>query len=407
MKTILASTYALNPYKGSEDGMGWNFILQIAKRNKVIAITRENNKKNIDKYMAENPSSEYDKISFLYYDLPYILRFWKGKGKSAMMYYFVWQLFLPIFIVIKKVRFDISHNVNFHNDWTFSLLWILKKPMVWGPVGHHPKIPKQYILPVYGLKAYLQDRAIWLMKQLFWNVEPLLWLTKKNANHIFCMNSSSQQVLNLKRQFSILPSVASEKRNSVNEKATTFKVLSIGRFVPLKGFDVTISSFAKFYHALSSQDQQRCELTIVGKGPEEKRLRKMIKELKIEKATTMITWVERSALTKIYNESDVFLFPSHEGAGMVVSEALSYGLPVLCFDNCGPGEFIDEECGIKVKYTSYDESVQAFSQHLEVLYKKDLQKMNDAAIKRHHSYFDWDLRSVQLDAVYQKLITIA
>ena len=39
-KTILATAYAINPYKGSEDGMGWNFVLQIAKFNRVIALTR-------------------------------------------------------------------------------------------------------------------------------------------------------------------------------------------------------------------------------------------------------------------------------------------------------------------------------------------------------------------------------
>ena len=62
MKTILASAYAINPYKGSEDGMGWNFVLQIAKYNQVIAITRENNRPHIEKYIAENPNLLYNGI---------------------------------------------------------------------------------------------------------------------------------------------------------------------------------------------------------------------------------------------------------------------------------------------------------------------------------------------------------
>jgi hypothetical protein len=56
MKTILATAYAVNPYKGSEDGMGWNMILQIARFQKVIAVTRENNEPKIAQYMKENPS---------------------------------------------------------------------------------------------------------------------------------------------------------------------------------------------------------------------------------------------------------------------------------------------------------------------------------------------------------------
>ena len=45
--TILATVYDINPYKGSESGTGWNLVNQISKYNKVIAITRKNNKENI------------------------------------------------------------------------------------------------------------------------------------------------------------------------------------------------------------------------------------------------------------------------------------------------------------------------------------------------------------------------
>ncbi|WP_276836161.1 hypothetical protein, partial [Chryseobacterium cucumeris] len=62
---ILATCYAVNPYKGSEDAMGWNFVYQIARFRKVIAITRENNKIHIEKYMAENPDPVYMNIQFL------------------------------------------------------------------------------------------------------------------------------------------------------------------------------------------------------------------------------------------------------------------------------------------------------------------------------------------------------
>ena len=98
MKTILASAYAINPYKGSEDGMGWNLVLQIARFNKVIAVTRENNREHIEKYMAENPNPHYKNMEFLYFDLPYWMRFWKKGGRGAMLYYFMWQRGIVSFI---------------------------------------------------------------------------------------------------------------------------------------------------------------------------------------------------------------------------------------------------------------------------------------------------------------------
>ncbi len=62
MKTILATTYAVNPYKGSEDAMGWNFVCQIARFHKVIAITRENNREHIEKFMDAHQDKLYDNI---------------------------------------------------------------------------------------------------------------------------------------------------------------------------------------------------------------------------------------------------------------------------------------------------------------------------------------------------------
>jgi len=44
MSTILITAYAVNPFKGSEDGIAWNIIRELATKNKVIAITRKNNK---------------------------------------------------------------------------------------------------------------------------------------------------------------------------------------------------------------------------------------------------------------------------------------------------------------------------------------------------------------------------
>jgi hypothetical protein len=89
--TVLLSAYAVNPYHGSEDGMGWNFIIQIARFNKVIAVTRENTRKDIERYMKEHPSNCYGNIQFVYYDLPYWARFWKRGGNGAMLYYYLWQ----------------------------------------------------------------------------------------------------------------------------------------------------------------------------------------------------------------------------------------------------------------------------------------------------------------------------
>jgi len=163
MKTILASVYAMNPYKGSEDGTGWNFVLQIARYNKVIAITRENNRSFIEAFMLDKPNGLYQNIQFLYFDTPKWMRFWKRGERGAMLYYLLWQFLLPRFVRKSKVEFDLSHNLNFHNDWTPSFLSKLGKPMVWGPVGHHPRIPKAYLSDSFVERT--RERMKWWIKK--------------------------------------------------------------------------------------------------------------------------------------------------------------------------------------------------------------------------------------------------
>lgn len=41
MRKILISAYGCEPLKGSESGVGWNWILQMAKKNQLHIIDRK------------------------------------------------------------------------------------------------------------------------------------------------------------------------------------------------------------------------------------------------------------------------------------------------------------------------------------------------------------------------------
>lgn len=406
MKTILATAYAINPYKGSEDGMGWNFVLQIARFNNVVAITRENNRSSIEKYISEHPNELYRRITFLYFDLPYWMRFWKKGGRGAMLYYYMWQKGIVPFIKKQDIAIDIVHNLNFHNDWTPSFLWQLNKPFVWGPIGHHPLIPSVYLKP-FATSYFIKDRLTWLVKKYFWTLSISLNKTQKRANHILCMNSSVAKVLNLKNNFSIIPSVATQDFGWKNKEHNIeqFTLISAGRFVPLKGFDLTIRSFAQFMTTLDSEEKKNCKLLLIGSGPEKKLLQSIATDLKVDQYIQFISWIERDQLMEQYKTSSVFLFPSHEGAGMVVAEALSFGLPVICLDNEGPGEFINSECGFAIQQSDYQATVTELANAVSKIYRsEDLKnKMSIAARQQFENKFHWDRRGEQLQKIYATL----
>jgi glycosyltransferase involved in cell wall biosynthesis len=404
--TILTTTYAVHPSKGSEEGLGWNYVLQIASHNKVISITRKNNRAAIEAHMAAHPSALWKNITFLYYDLPYWMRFWKKGSRGAMLYYILWQRGVVRFIKKHDIKFDIVQQINFPNDWTPCYLWKLNKPFVWGPIGHHSSIPSQY-LAKYPLKYAIKDQLTTLIKWYFWNLSPALKKTKTKADVVIAMNSKVNEVLDLTdKEHIVFPSVASEdlgyKENRLSSK---FNLISAGRFVPLKGFDLTILGFSKFLKAIPEEARAACRLTLYGKGPEEEYLLDLIKQEKIEHYVDVVPWIERAELVAKMRSASAFLFPSHEGAGMVIPEALSVGLPVICLNNSGPGELIDNNSGVKINIQSYEGTISAIAQELQNLFynPKQLLKLSKGARQHYENWLNWDVKGILLNNIHQHL----
>jgi glycosyltransferase involved in cell wall biosynthesis len=403
MKTILASTYAVNPYKGSEDAMGWNYVYQVARFNKVIAITRENNREHIEKYMDAHPDEVYENIKFEYYDLPKYQRWWKRGNWGSMLYFLRWQKGVVRFIRKKELDFDIAHHLNFHNDWSPSYLWQLGKPFVWGPIGHHPTIPQPFraTMPLADkIKGFFTGMA----KNYFWNWSRALEQTRKHADYIWCMNDSVPEVLDLTgKDHHISPSVATQDYGwNPDQVQDKFQVISAGRLVHMKGFDLTLRAFASFVQA---NPHAQATLTVIGDGPEKEALLRLAESLGICSRLNMIEWIARSELMKMMKQASVFLFPSHEGAGMVVPEALSFGLPVVTLDNCGPGRFITPEYGIAAACGSYQGTVDHLSNGLSTIYTDDrrYQAMRYAAREAFEEKFAWNRRGETLQTIYSNL----
>ena len=140
-KTILIGAYACEPYKGSEQGVGWNWALQIAKRNKVIVITRSNNEPVISDYLKKHP---IDNITFYYCDVPDSIRKYKKGSKGVHWYYYLWQYYCykTAKEILKKEHVDYTFTVTFGNMWLPTFLYKLPVKHIWGPIGGEAGIPK-------------------------------------------------------------------------------------------------------------------------------------------------------------------------------------------------------------------------------------------------------------------------
>lgn len=86
MRTIIVSAYSCEPLKGSEPAVGWNWVLQLGKRNRVHVITRANNQEVIEQHLPGNLISN---IIFHYYDTPTYIKKLKIKIKVCISIIFV------------------------------------------------------------------------------------------------------------------------------------------------------------------------------------------------------------------------------------------------------------------------------------------------------------------------------
>ncbi len=104
------------------------------------------------------------------------------------------------------------------------------------------------------------------------------------------------------------------------------RVLTIGRLIPRKGFQLLIQALSQVV-ARTSVD---FEIELVGDGPYGKILRKLAKDLKVSQMIRFTGSVSYSELPKKYCEADIFALCSlAEGMPLVVLEAMGTGLPIV------------------------------------------------------------------------------
>ncbi len=116
---------------------------------------------------------------------------------------------------------------------------------------------------------------------------------------------------------------------SIKNKLYDKNFLFIGRLSAVKNLEMLV----KVFNSLPEY-----KLTIIGDGEEKKYLNKIAAE-----NINFVGSIENSRLKDEYLKHDIFILPStNEPWGLVVEEALYFGLPVIVSQNCGSCELIED-----------------------------------------------------------------
>lgn len=142
------------------------------------------------------------------------------------------------------------------------------------------------------------------------------------------------------------PGVDPGPRASGSAAGEPLQLLSVGSIVPRKGYDVLIA-------ALTGLEEPNWQLTIIGADDRAPgttaALRTQIAEAGLGDRIQLAGAVDQSVLDAAYAGADLFVMPSlFEGYGMVLTEALVRGLPILCTTGGAAAETAPDAAALKV-----------------------------------------------------------
>ena len=122
----------------------------------------------------------------------------------------------------------------------------------------------------------------------------------------------------------VIPSKSTQYIESLGLSTQNY-ILSVGRITPEKGFHILIEAF--------EQLKSEMKLVIAGGVEAESEYMKQINTLVKTNRVVFTGYVYGEKLNQLYSHARLFVLPSYnEGFPLVLLEAMSYGLDVLCSD---------------------------------------------------------------------------
>lgn len=404
---ILVSAYACSPDRGSEPGMGWNFVYGLNKHHEIHVIAEQKKWESPVRSFQRKYPEETDNLTFHFIEKKRNKPLRKIWPPSYYWYYNDWQkkAYKLALQLEEDEDFDIIHQLNMVGYREPGYLWKMDKPFVWGPIGGLENSPWRF-LPSLGPKGFLfyTGRNIYNAMQRKFLKRPQKAARRKNARLIAATPSNRQWIQKLWGvDADIICEVGQEETAdsimlSEREKKEPLKIVWSGQHTSGKNLPL-------LFEALKQSDFP-FELHILGNGEMTEKWKSKAAEADIQKQCRWYGWVEREEALEVMNDGHVFAITSiSDLTSTVTLEALSYGLPVVCLNHCGFAHAVTRQCGIKVPVDTPEKAARYFAQAFKRLYDDEdrRQKLSKGAIERAKD-FSWERKIKELNTIYGELL---
>ena len=403
---ILISAYSCEPGKGSERGVGWNVVREVAQHHEVWVLTRpDESKEAIEAELAIRPVPN---LHFVYFTLP----FWQnslrwGQSGAIQLHYYFWQI--QAYFVGKQLHqennFDVVHHVTFVKYSCPSFLSLLPVPFVWGPVGGGESAPwafwsdfnwKNKLYEVARLVSRLAGELDIFTRITAQRSSIAYATTVDTADRVGKLNAPWVQIYSA---IGLLPEEMAQLAQCPPPSTSPVRFISIARLLHWKGLHLGLRAFAEARLAAA-------EYWILGEGAEMQRLKDLALDLGIAHQVKFLGLLPREEVLAKLGDCSVLVHPSlHDSGAGVCLEAMAAGRPVICLDLGGPAAQINLETGIKVSAFHPAQSVNELSAamvHLATNHHLCLQ-MGRAGQQRVSDFYSWEAKGKQFARIYEEI----
>lgn len=401
---ILISAYACETGRGSEGEIAWRMVHELARTHDVRVITRANLRPVHAAAFEEAPQPE--RLEFIYFDLPWIFRFYKRGKRFFLVYYYLWQIGVGLRArrALREGRADVLHHLTGGMDWMPSGLALAPGPFVWGPVGSENTHPT--ILPTMPLAARAKEAVRVALRWTLRTLDPFTRLTAARAHLIL---SHTPETLPRRYRAKVrafvqtgiadLPALARPKQEFA--RGETLRLVYAGELKDWKGARIALDAALRHF-----KNHPDAELVVVGDGPLRGQLEAAAAAHPEGSRVSFLGKVSMERLVDELHRGDVFLYPSfHHGLATVVLQALLTGLPVVCIEGDATGRAVGQDAGITVPLSTSELPDAGIARAIARLANDESYRQELAAAARQKACRDFNYRTLTkgIDAIYQKV----
>lgn len=419
MKNIILIAYQLNPFRGSECSVAWDYIVNMSDGNRITVIFGSSeehhmigNTKSMMDYVAHHPQPN---VKYIPVGLDEEIEY---KDYSAIG---IWQFYrqyerwhYKVRTVVKEIlsseSVDIIHYLGPIGYREPGFLYDLDVPYIWGPIGGFGGINLKLfkatgsfrgglVLAVRKMADFIGQKTNVRVKRAINNSDVVIGATTEYTTIIKRYVKRGSRVV-----VEYTPENCIKTLYPVNEQkfqSSKLRLIWIGRPDSNKGLILLLE-------ALSQLDNKDAViLEIVGSGVLEDKLKAWAD---CHGLSSCVHWngkVDRERVFELINEAHLNVITSlYDANTTVIWEAMSMGVPAMALDHCGMHDVIKEDTGIKIPIHSYGQVCSDIAAALtRMINDPERRRVMAQRVVESRGQYTWENRKKFFERMYDLAIT--